>query len=125
MNGWGRGCSVVAVIHLYATVLLENDAVFLAERHQFVPFLWFQVVRADDDFTKMMIFMNLCKVLHCSQNAEAIAVAMAEALVVGDESDDVLAPCAANVNHDGIDVHTPLRADSAEKCRDVRSRICV
>ena len=88
------------VVHLIATVLLELDVILFAELEKFVPFFLLQVVYTDDDFSKMVLLMDLLKVLECTEHAETIAVAVAVTLIAVDETDDIFPSCAVDVNHD-------------------------
>ena len=70
-----------AIIHFGATVLREVDVVILAENQKVVSFLWFKVVRTDNNFSKMVLFMDLLKVFQCAEHSETVAVAVAIAFV--------------------------------------------
>ena len=88
------------VVHFVATVFLEKNAVLSAELQKFCPFFMLEVVRADDNFSKFVFFMDLFKVLQRPENAETVAVAVAEVRVAVDEADDVFPSGAINVDGD-------------------------
>ena len=90
---------------------------FLAEIQKSLAFFRCQVVRADDDFSDGLLFMDMFKVAQCSKHAEPIAVAVAETMVAVDEADDVFPSCTVDVNGDGVDVHADkLKESLKERC---------
>ena len=88
------------VIQLCATVSREADIMCFAEIQKCVALLRLEAVRTDNDFSKVVFFMDLRKVFQRAEHTKTIAIAVAVAFVTGDETDDVFPSCATDVDHD-------------------------